>query len=89
MGFQFLNLYFWNVGLELMNGEMSNSWKQKKNVRVNVRPKKIAEPFTNGSLKEPLLNTVFNNGFVSRTIVKWRVNNVFYYKVLLKKFSIL
>jgi hypothetical protein len=26
--FQFFNFYFWNVGLELTNGEMGNPWEQ-------------------------------------------------------------
>jgi hypothetical protein len=29
---------------------------KKINVRTNVRPKKAAEPFSNGSFKEPLPN---------------------------------
>jgi hypothetical protein len=41
--------------------------------KANVRPKKIAEPFNNGSLKEPLLNTIFNNGSKHRTVVKGSV----------------
>jgi hypothetical protein len=43
---------------------------KKANVRVNVRPKKAAEPFSNGSLKEPLLNAIFNNGSRHKTVVK-------------------
>jgi hypothetical protein len=38
--------------------------------KVNVRPKKVAEPFSNGSLKKILLNTPFNNGSKHRTIIK-------------------
>jgi hypothetical protein len=41
-------------------------WSKK----ANVRPKKTAEPCSNGSLKEPLLNTPFNNGSKYRTIIK-------------------
>jgi hypothetical protein len=43
---------------------------KKTNVRVNVRPKKTVEPFSNGSFKEPLLNATFNNGSRQRTVVK-------------------
>jgi hypothetical protein len=43
---------------------------KKINVRVNVRPKKIVEPFSNDYLKEPLLNAIFNNDFRHKTIVK-------------------
>jgi hypothetical protein len=43
---------------------------KKINVRVNVRLKKVAELFSNGSFKEPLLNTTFNNGSLPRTVVK-------------------
>jgi hypothetical protein len=64
-----------------MNSEMSNPWEQmllvgskKINVRANIRPKKAAEPFSNGSLKatfkEPLLNATFNNGSRHKTVVK-------------------
>jgi hypothetical protein len=35
---------------------------KKVNVRVNIKPKKIAEPFSNGFFKELLLNAIFNNG---------------------------
>jgi hypothetical protein len=31
---------------------------------------KVAQPFSNGSLKELLLNTTFNNDFGHKTIVK-------------------
>jgi hypothetical protein len=34
---------------------------------------KATQPFNNGFLKEPLLNTAFNNGFGHRTVVKWCV----------------
>jgi hypothetical protein len=43
---------------------------KKVNVRANVRPKKIEEPFSNGSLKESLQNTTFNNGSMYIIIVK-------------------
>jgi hypothetical protein len=42
----------------------------KANVRANVRSKKSPEPFSNRLLKEPLLNTSFNNGSRYRTVVK-------------------
>jgi hypothetical protein len=41
--------------------------------KINVRPKKAAEPFNNGFLKEPLLNTIFNNGSRHIIVVKGRV----------------
>jgi hypothetical protein len=63
--FQFLKFYFWNIGLELTNGENGQSaganvidWSKKSNIRANIKPKKIAEP---------LLNTPFNN--VSKHII--------------------
>jgi hypothetical protein len=53
MRFQFLNFNFCNVGLRLTNGEIVNSCEQMLLVgakkKVNVRPKKAAEPFSNGS----------------------------------------
>jgi hypothetical protein len=57
---------------------MGNPWEQinviggskKINVRANIIPKKIAEPFSNSSLKEPLLNTSFNNDSRHKFIVK-------------------
>jgi hypothetical protein len=41
-----------------------------ENEKINIRSKKIAEPFSNGSLNELLLNTSFNNYSRHRTIVK-------------------
>jgi hypothetical protein len=41
--------------------------------KINVRPKKAAEPFSNCSLKEPLLNAPFNNGSKFITVVKGSV----------------
>jgi hypothetical protein len=38
--------------------------------KINVRLKKSTELFSNGFLKEPLLNTPFNNSFRHRTVVK-------------------
>jgi hypothetical protein len=38
--------------------------------KINVKLKKAAEPFSNSSLKESLLNTIFNNGSRHRTVVK-------------------
>jgi hypothetical protein len=37
--------------------------------KAHVRPKKTAEPFSNGSL-ESLLNTTFNNSSRHKTVVK-------------------
>jgi hypothetical protein len=42
----------------------------KKNVKANIRPKKAAESFSKGSLKEPMLNASFNNGSRHKTVVK-------------------
>jgi hypothetical protein len=63
--------------LELTSGEMGNLWEhmllvgaKKRNVRANIRPKKAAVPFSNGSLNELLLNAPFNNGSKHKIIVK-------------------
>jgi hypothetical protein len=48
-------------------------WSKKINVRVNIRFKKAAEPFSNCSLNEQLLNTPFNNGSKHITFVKGSV----------------
>jgi hypothetical protein len=59
---------------------MSNPWEQmllvgaKKQMSDQILdPKKTVEPFSNGSLKESLLNTSFNNGSMHRTVVKGSV----------------
>jgi hypothetical protein len=52
------------VGANIIGGS------KKINVRVNIRSKKVAEPFNNGSLKEALLNATFNNDSRQRTVVK-------------------
>jgi hypothetical protein len=38
--------------------------------KTNAIPKKIVEPFSNGSFKKPLLNVTFNNDFRHITVVK-------------------
>jgi hypothetical protein len=43
---------------------------KKANIRANVKPKKAAEPFSNGSFKEPLLNIIFNNDSRHKTVIK-------------------
>jgi hypothetical protein len=59
---------------------MSNPWEQmllvgaKKQMSDQILDqKKTVEPFSNGSLKESLLNTSFNNGSMHRTVVKGSV----------------
>jgi hypothetical protein len=46
---------------------------KKVNVRANVGPKKTAESFSNGSLKESLLNAPFNNCYRHKIVVKGNV----------------
>jgi hypothetical protein len=43
---------------------------KKKNARVNVRPRKTAESFSNSSFKKSLLNATFNNGSRHITVIK-------------------
>jgi hypothetical protein len=52
------------VGINIIGGS------KKVNVRVNIRSKKVAELFSNGSFKEPLLNATFNNDSRQRIVVK-------------------
>jgi hypothetical protein len=50
---------------------LTTVYNKKNIVKIDSELKKATEPFSNDSLKEPLLNTVFNNDYVPRTIVKW------------------
>jgi hypothetical protein len=60
-----------------MNDKMDNPWEQMLLVRANIidqnkcQSKKVVQPFSNGSLKETLLNTAFNNDSENITVVKW------------------
>jgi hypothetical protein len=57
------------VGASVIGG------RKKINVRINIRPKETTEPFSNSSLKEPLINATFNNDSRQITIVKGCVFN--------------
>jgi hypothetical protein len=71
---------------------MGNPWEQMLLVeakKINVRPKIEAKPFSNGSLKESLLNASFNNDSKHRTVVKDMFNNGSFKEPLLNSYAAL
>jgi hypothetical protein len=48
---RWIGINVWSDGQSV--GANVISWSKKINVRANVRPKKAAESFSNGSFKEP------------------------------------
>jgi hypothetical protein len=68
--FKFLFLKHW-IGInERLDEQSAGANIIGGSKKINIIPQKIAKSFSNGFLKEPLLNTTFNNGFRHRIIVK-------------------